>query len=86
MAHPQSEFLILNNLGLCVGLTDEYRVEQHGGFETPPLIPSVCNECKLVMPKIWNTICSRCRKAHCYQHSKAINGMWVCPACDEGAK
>lgn len=84
--HPKSSLLEFNELGLCVGLKPEYNVAEHGGFQIPPEIPSVCNECKLAMPQLWETICSRCRKCHCYQHSKVIDGMWVCPACNEGAQ
>jgi hypothetical protein len=33
------------------------------------------------MPKVWDTVCSRCRRTFCYVHSVEIDGLWVCTEC-----
>lgn len=80
-AHPKSELMVIDDDGICLGLKENYDVCLHGGFETTPAIPSKCGTCSVIMQAIWETVCSRCRTAHCYAHSQAIGEFWVCDEC-----
>jgi len=42
---------------------------------------SVCNECGKDMPKCWDTVCYKCNRTFCYNHSIDINNKWYCLEC-----
>jgi hypothetical protein len=42
---------------------------------------SVCCACGKDLSNCWDTVCSRCQRTFCYDHSVAIKGLWVCEEC-----
>jgi hypothetical protein len=42
---------------------------------------SVCNECGKIMKRCWDTVCSKCDRTFCYDHSYNWTGKWHCKGC-----
>jgi len=42
---------------------------------------SQCHTCGKTMVICWDTVCSKCHKTFCYNHSYEVDGKWVCENC-----
>lgn len=43
---------------------------------------AVCNNCKIDMPFVWESICFYCRRTFCYDCVEVLNEKWVCKDCE----
>lgn len=42
-----------------------------------------CGACGRLMYRIWETVCSKCDRTHCREHTIVVDGKYVCLKCLE---